>query len=47
MKYKLQDDLETKCRTRYGVTLHSIQKRETYIFDSYEEASKFKYKTLN
>jgi len=47
LKYKLQDDLENKCRRRYNNTLHSIQNRETYVFDTYEEASKFKYETLN
>lgn len=46
LKYKLQDELEKKCRTRNAL-LESIQKRETFIFDSYKEASEFKFKTVN
>lgn len=47
VKYHLQDKLEKKCRERYGMALHSIQKRETFTFNSYAEASQFKDNVLN
>lgn len=47
IKYKFQDELENKCRKRYGMALHSIQKKETFTFNSYAEASQFKNKVLN
>src|SRR5690606_3644376 len=47
VKYRLQDELENKCRQRYSLGLHSIQGKETFVFDNYAEASKFKDKVLN
>lgn len=47
IKYQLQDELEKKCRNRYGMALHSIQKKETLTFNSYAEASQFKDSVLN
>lgn len=46
-KYKLQDELENKVRNQLRSALHSVQNRKTFVFDSYEEASKFKFKALN
>lgn len=46
IKYKMQDELEKECRNRISL-LESIQKRETFVFDSYKEASEFKFKTVN
>jgi hypothetical protein len=46
IKYKLQDELEKECRNRIAL-LESIQKRETFVFDSYKQASEFKFKTVN
>lgn len=46
MKYKMQDELEKECRS-HNPLLESIQKRETFVFDSYKEASEFKFKTVN
>lgn len=47
VKYRLQDELEKKCRQRFHVTLHSIIKKETFVFESYVEASQFKDQVLN
>lgn len=47
IKYQLQDELEKKCRNRYGMALHSIQKKETFTFNSYAEASQFKDSVTN
>lgn len=47
VKYQLQDKLENEVRRRLGQNLHSIQNRDTFIFDSYAEASQFKDKVLN
>ncbi|KAA5531876.1 hypothetical protein [Paenimyroides baculatum] len=47
IKYQLQDQLEKKCRNRYGMELHSIQKKETFAFNSYAEASQFKDSVTN
>lgn len=47
IKYKFQDELENKCRQRYGRALHSIQKKETFTFNSYTEASQFKDSVIN
>lgn len=46
VKYKMQDELEKECRSQNPL-LESIQKRETFVFDSYKEASGFKFKTVN
>lgn len=46
-EYKSQDDLENKLRQRYGRALHSIQERETFAFDTYKEASEFRYNRVN
>lgn len=46
IKYKMQDELEKECRS-HNPLLESIQKRETFVFDSYKEASEFKFKTVN
>lgn len=46
VKYKIQDELEKECRSQNPL-LESIQKRETFVFDSYKEASEFKFKTVN
>ncbi len=46
IKYKMQDELEKECRN-HNPLLESIQKRETFAFDSYKEASEFKFKTVN
>lgn len=47
MNYKMQDDLEYNLRNESGGILQSIDKRETYAFDTYEEASKFKFNLIN
>jgi len=47
MKYRLEDELEKDLRNRYKGLLHSIQERKTYVFETYKEASEFKFQTLN
>lgn len=47
LKYKLQDELENKIRASLRQALYSVQERKTYVFDSYKEASEFKFKTIN
>jgi hypothetical protein len=42
----MQDELEKECRS-HNPLLESIQKREIFVFDSYKEASEFKFKTVN
>lgn len=46
LKFKMQDELEKRCRNNNAL-LESIQKRETFVFDSYKEASEFKFKITN
>mgnify|MGYP004701231175 CR=1 FL=1 len=47
MKYRLQDELENSLRNKYKGLLHSVQERKSYVFETYEEASEFKFQTLN
>ncbi|MEZ7498343.1 hypothetical protein QO200_06290 [Flavobacterium sp. Arc3] len=46
-KLKMEDEFENRIRQTNSILLHSIVKRETYDFNSYAEASEFKYKTTN
>lgn len=46
-KYQLQDKLENQIRNKLGQNLHSILNRETFIFDSYAEASQFRNNVIN
>ena len=46
-KLRMEDEFESKLRQRHSMFLHSIVKRETYDFNTYAEASEFKYKTVN
>lgn len=46
-KFKLQDELERELRNQFGTSVHSIQKRETFVFESYEKASQHRYKYIN
>lgn len=47
IKYQLQDKLESQVRNKLGLNLHSIQKKETFIFNSYAEASQFRNSIVN
>lgn len=46
-KYLLQDKLEKGLRSKFGETVHSIQNRQTFVFDTYKEASEHRYNILN
>lgn len=46
-KFKLQDQLESEMRGYFGNSIHSIQSRKTYVFDTYQEASSHRYITIN
>lgn len=46
-EYRLQDELEKELRSQFGLSLHSIQKRETFVFDTYKQASEHRYNFLN
>lgn len=46
-KLRIEDEFESELRQRHSMFLHSIVKRETYDFNTYAEASEFKYKTVN
>lgn len=41
-KLKREDEFEDRIREQHSAFLHSIVARETYIFDTYQEASEFK-----
>ncbi len=41
-KLKREDEFEDRIRQQHSDFLHSIVARETYIFDTYQEASEFK-----
>lgn len=47
IELKLQDQLEKELRRLHQMFIHSLQKRETFVFDTYEEASEFKFKITN
>lgn len=47
IKFWLQDQLEKELRRLHSGFIQSIQKRETFIFDTYAEASEFRFKTIN
>jgi len=47
VKYRLQDDLENQLRTFNSSSLESIQNRETFAFNTYEEASQHRYNLVN
>jgi hypothetical protein len=47
LKYRLQDELENQIRSNLQEALYSVQDRKTYVFDSYKEASEFKFKKVN
>jgi hypothetical protein len=44
-KLKREDEFEDRIRKQNSDFLHSIVARETYIFDTYQEASEFKSAT--
>ncbi|WP_086478601.1 hypothetical protein [Arenibacter amylolyticus] len=46
-KYLLQDNLEKDLRGQFGYSVHSIQNRQTFVFDTYKEASEHRYNILN
>lgn len=46
-EYLLQDQLEKSLRQKFGHTVHSIQNRQTFVFDTYKEASEHRYSFIN
>ena len=46
-EYLLQDQLEKNLRQKFGHTVHSIQNRQTFVFDTYKEASEHRYSFIN
>lgn len=41
--YMLQDNLEKELRNQFGPSVHSIKNRKTFVFDSYKDASMYRF----